>query len=90
MVALNMLISVYYAESGFFDDWVSYSFNCQITDKLDCNVYVYSQMEYCFKSPLKITSNGLNERKNVGPTLLNIYKYDNNYVKEFIFVVALR
>ena len=28
--------------------------------------------------------------KNIGPTSLNIYKHDNNYVKTLIFVVALR
>ena len=32
MVILSMLISVYHAEPEFFDDWVSYSFNCQIID----------------------------------------------------------
>ena len=52
---------------------------------------MYSKMEYCFKSPLKIISNGLNERKKmIGPTSLNIYKHDNSYVKTLIFVVALR
>ena len=30
MVVLNLLISVYHAEPEFFDDCVSYSFNCQI------------------------------------------------------------
>ena len=48
-------------------------------------------MEYCCNSPLKIILNGLRERKNsVGPTSLNIYKYDNSYVKTLIFVVAHR
>ena len=32
MAVVNMLISVYHAELDFFDDWVSYSFNCQIID----------------------------------------------------------
>ena len=32
MVVLNMLISVYHAELELLDNWVSYSFNCQITD----------------------------------------------------------
>ena len=32
MVVINMLISGYHAEPEFFDDWVSYSFNCQIID----------------------------------------------------------
>ena len=40
MVVLNIFISVYHAEPEFFDDWVSYSFNCQIIDLLDCYVYV--------------------------------------------------
>ena len=52
---------------------------------------MYSQMEYCFKSPLKIISNSLNERKKIiEPTSLNIYKHDNSYVRTLIFVVALR
>ena len=40
MVVLNMLISVCHAGPEFFDDWVSYSFNYQIIDYLDCYVYV--------------------------------------------------
>ena len=52
---------------------------------------MYSEIEYCFKSPLKMISNGLNQRKkNIGPTSLKIYKHDNSYVKTLIFVVALR
>ena len=51
---------------------------------------MYSQMEYCFKSRLKIISNALMKEKNIEPTSLNIYKHGNNYVKTFIFVLALR
>ena len=32
MVVFNVLISVYHAEPEYFDDWVSYLFNCQIID----------------------------------------------------------
>ena len=40
MVVLNMLINVYHAGPEFFDDLVSYSFNIQIIERLDCYVYV--------------------------------------------------
>ena len=40
MVVLNILIRVYHAEPEFFYDWVTYSFNCQIIDYLDCYMYV--------------------------------------------------
>ena len=40
MVVLNNLISVYHAEPEFVDSWVSYSFNYQITDWLNCYMYV--------------------------------------------------
>ena len=46
-------------------------------------ICMYSQMEYCFKPPLKMILNGLNQRKNNGPTSLNIYKHDNSYAKTF-------
>ena len=32
MAVLNVLINVYHAEPEFFDDWVSYYFDCQIID----------------------------------------------------------
>ena len=51
---------------------------------------MYSQIEYSSMSHLKFISNGLNGRKNIGPTSLNIYNHDNGYVKNLIFVVALR
>ena len=35
-----MLIIAYHAEPEFFDDCVSYIFNCQIIDLLDCYMYV--------------------------------------------------
>ena len=38
MVVLYVLISVYHAEPEVLDDWVSFSFNCQTIDWLDCHL----------------------------------------------------
>ena len=46
---------------------------------------MYSQMEYCLSHVWKSF-----QEKNIEPTLLYIYKHDNNYVKTLILVVALR
>ena len=51
MVVPNVLSRVYHAEPEFFDDWVSYSFERLLTNWIA--IYMYSQMEYCFKSHLK-------------------------------------
>ena len=51
---------------------------------------MYNQMEYSFESHVKIISNGFNERKNIGPTTLDIYKHGDSYVKYLIFVMAFR
>ena len=62
MVVLNILISVYHAEPEFFDDWSA----IHLIARLLINwiaICMYTKMEYCFKSPLKNISNGLNEIK---------------------------
>ena len=41
----------------------SYSFNCQIIDQL--GLCMNGQMKHYFKSPLKIISNGLDEREKL-------------------------
>ena len=89
MVVLNVLISVYHGEPEFsmigspihliailLINWIG--------------ICMYSQFEYCSKSPLKITSNGLNERNLLYLHHFNIHKHDDSYVKTLIFVVALR
>ena len=65
MVILNMLISVYHAEPDFsmigFPIHLIASYYCLI-GLLMC---MYSLMEYCFKSHLKMISNGLHETKKL-------------------------
>ena len=83
MVVLNILISVCHDEPEFFDDWSAIHLIARLLFNWIA-ISMYTKMEYCFKSPLKNISNGLNEIKKIrknGPTSLKVYKHDNSYVR---------
>ena len=68
MVVHDILIFVYHVEREFFDDWICINLIARLLINWIA-ICMYSQMhvEHCSKSPLKIISNGLNERKLLDP-----------------------